>query len=573
MKKVLLLSVAAISAVTASAVKSQVFEDLTINKLSPDGSIGASDMYDTLTILDLENNKRYDYTGDGEVGNSYSLGNGNPISSTGIVVGCMNYEIAAYWEAGEWKMLPMGDEVGVYGVNGISADGKRMCGIVPSTKTGETTTLPAVWTRNDDGTYGMYEILPHPTADFTGRDPQYITAVCISDDGKTVAGQVLDYMGMMAQPIVYRLNDKNEWEYELIHPELLNVNNTEFPEWSEGPDYPSPENYMSPEEKEAYDEAYNDYLNSGYDPEKYPKYEDFLTPEEIAEWQKDADIYNEWVSLNNEFVELIYALQNDGAALFEYNNVCLSANGRYYGSTAEELIFTEGNYYPESNNVPYIFDLETGEYKKCSADVNLVMSFIADNGDALAGTPLDFLSISLSQAYALKNGTDKFIPLVDFLADSQETVKWMTENMSHDGVIVGTDENYQFILEDNYMVTGVPTSNADMSIIATWTTTDYWDINNYDKPAAYSYVICTESAPSAGVAAPVAGGKLELSAADGTIFVNGEAASLVVYDLNGRDVFNVANPGSKVVTDLAPGFYVVKAVAADGESVTVKATF
>lgn len=71
MKKVLLLSVATISAVTVSAVKSQVFEDLTINKLSPDGSIGASDMYGTLTILDLENNKRYDYTGDGEVGNSY----------------------------------------------------------------------------------------------------------------------------------------------------------------------------------------------------------------------------------------------------------------------------------------------------------------------------------------------------------------------------------------------------------------------------------------------------------------------------------------------------------------------
>ena len=223
MKKILLLSaVAALGTAGANALEPQVFENVTINMLSPDGNMGVSSMYGTVTIFDFANNKTYEYgSGEGGVFSdgfgddtssiTYNVGNGNCISSTGIVVGGLGDDVAAYWENGEWKMLPTGDVTGVYSAHGVSADGGVICGIVPSRTTGETTTLPAVWTRKADGTYNDYVILPHPEKDFTGRDPQYITAVAISADGKTVAGQVLDYRGGMPQPIIYRLNDKNEW--------------------------------------------------------------------------------------------------------------------------------------------------------------------------------------------------------------------------------------------------------------------------------------------------------------------------------------------------------------------------
>lgn len=568
MKKVLLLSaVVAMSAAAVNAIEPQVLDDVTINKLSPDGNWGTSDMYGTVTIFDFANDEKYVYTEDyenPEKSISCTIGNGNAISNSGVIVGCLNYGMTpAYWENGEWKMLPVGEIDGQYSADAISADGSVICGYVSNV--GETSILPAVWCRNADGTYGDYKILPHPTTDLTGRAPQYITAVCISNDGKTVAGQIQDYRGSMPQPIVYRLNDKNEWEYELIHPELINVNNTEFPEWKEEPTYPKPENFMTPENLAKYEEAYRIYEENGYKDELEPNPADYLSAEELAAYYVAENEYNEWVTLCNEVNEALFGLMDAGAAMFVYNNVFLSGNGKYYGATAQVEIPSEG-FYPETKYIPYIFNLETGEYKKYEGDVSIAMTFVADSGDALASTPIG----TLMTGYALKNGADAFVPLVDYLSYSAPTIEWMKENMTHDGVRVGTDENYEPILENNVMITGMPTANADMSVIATWTTSDLWDIDNWEKPFAYSYLLTPGLNPT-GIALPVGGANLAIAIVDGAIMLNGDAASVAVYDLNGRLVMNVANPGAKVETTLASGFYIVKAVAANGEAVTVKA--
>lgn len=366
MKKVLLLSaVVAMSAAAVNAIEPQVLDDVTINKLSPNGNWGTSDMYGTVTIFDFANDEKYVYTEDyenPEKSISCTIGNGNAISNSGVIVGCLNYGMTpAYWENGEWKMLPVGEIDGQYSADAISADGSVICGYVSNA--GETSILPAVWCRNADGTYGDYKILPHPTTDLTGRAPQYITAVCISNDGKTVAGQIQDYRGSMPQPIVYRLNDKNEWEYELIHPELINVNNTEFPEWKEEPTYPKPENFMTPENLAKYEEAYRIYEENGYKDELEPNPADYLSAEELAAYYVAENEYNEWVTLCNEVNEALFGLMDAGAAMFVYNNVFLSGNGKYYGATAQVEIPSEG-FYPETKYIPYIFNLETGEYKK-----------------------------------------------------------------------------------------------------------------------------------------------------------------------------------------------------------------
>ncbi len=566
MKKVLLLSaVAAMSAAAVNAIEPQVLDDVMITKLSPDGNLAVSDMNGVVTIFDFANDKTYEYGMDEETYVSYTTGLGNAISSTGIIVGGKGDENPAYWENGEWKMLPVSEVSGVYGPNGITPDGGVICGIVPSTSTGATTILPAIWTRNDDGSYSDYKILPHPSKDFSGRDPQYITAVCISNDGKTIAGQIQDYSGMLPQPIVYRMNDKNEWEYELIHPEMINVGNVEFPEWSPEPYRPEPEDFMTPENLAAYEEAYQTYIQNGYNPDLMPYPSEYMTPEEIAAFEEAAAIYNEWLEKDNAIGDIVWSLPDEGAAMFVYNNVALSGNGKYYGTTAQFIIDGEYKY------MPIIFDLETGDFTKHSADKDISITFVADNGNALAGTVMDYLSISPMQAYALKSGEDTFVPLIDFLAYSPVTVDWMKKNMSHDGVATGEyDEEGSLILEDNYMITGMPTANADMSVIATWTTSDLWDIDNWEKPFAYSYLLTPGLNPT-GIALPVDGANLAIAIVDGAIMLNGDAASVAVYDLNGRLVMNVANPGAKVETTLASGFYIVKAVAANGEAVTVKA--
>lgn len=566
MKKVLLLSaVAAMSAAAVNAIEPQVLDDVMITKLSPDGNLAVSDMNGVVTIFDFANDKTYEYGMDEETYVSYTTGLGNAISSTGIIVGGKGDENPAYWENGEWKMLPVSEVSGVYGPNGITPDGGVICGIVPSTSTGATTILPAIWTRNDDGSYSDYKILPHPSKDFSGRDPQYITAVCISNDGKTIAGQIQDYSGILPQPIVYRMNDKNEWEYELIHPEMINVGNVEFPEWSPEPYRPEPEDFMTPENLAAYEEAYQTYIQNGNNPDLMPYPSEYMTPEEIAAFEEAAAIYNEWLEKDNAIGDIVWSLPDEGAAMFVYNNVALSGNGKYYGTTAQFIIDGEYKY------MPIIFDLETGDFTKHSADKDISITFVADNGNALAGTVMDYFSISPMQAYALKSGEDTFVPLIDFLAYSPVTVDWMKKNMSHDGVATGEyDEEGSLILEDNYMITGMPTANADMSVIATWTTSDLWDIDNWEKPFAYSYLLTPGLNPT-GIALPVDGANLAIAIVDGAIMLNGDAASVAVYDLNGRLVMNVANPGAKVETTLASGFYIVKAVAANGEAVTVKA--
>lgn len=303
MKKVLLLIAVAATTAMANAVEPQVLEDVTINKLSPDGNWGVSDLNPVLTIFDFANNQTYVYDGtDG----TYTAGNGNCISSTGIVVGSVDDTTPTYWENGTWTALPTGEDEGTCNVNGITPDGSRMCGIVSSTTTGETIILPAIWSRNAEGVYDKCELLPCPTKDFTGRAPQYITAVCISDDGKTIAGQIQDYQGTMPQPIIYRQNEKGEWTYELLHPEMLNPTGAKFPEWQEEPKRPEFEDYMSDEKRAAYEEAYKKYQDSWYDPELEPNPADYMTADEIAAYKKDADIYNAWAELITSFNEVYY---------------------------------------------------------------------------------------------------------------------------------------------------------------------------------------------------------------------------------------------------------------------------
>lgn len=577
MKKFLLLTSALVLASQLQAADNMVLEGVTINKLSPDGRYGVASMYGNLFIYDFDNpDNPYIYAvPEEDYSTNYGIGNGNSVSNTGIVLGSttIDYE-PSYWENGEWKELPHGDATGVFMVNGITPDGSRICGTMSPNKKGEPNIVPVVWNRNADGTYGDFEVLPYPTVDFTGRLPQYVTALCISDDGKTIAGQVQEFRGMVHQPIVYRQNDKNEWSYELIHPELLNPNDVKFPEPLPEVDCPEAQDFMTPEKAAEYQEALEAYWNSGYNPDLEPNAADYMTDEEIAAFNEAARIYNEYNDRDTEFINICNQIMEEGGVIFEFNNVYMSGDGKYYATTHKLESFNPETWENVSVTAPYIFNLETGEYKSYENEESISVTFLDNKGTMLCSTPVGFFATTPTQAYAIPYGGEKILTLAEFLSDCPKTIDWMKENMTHDGVMVGMNpETYEPILENNYMITGLPVANADMSMISTWTGTDYWDIENMDKPLAYSYIMYPVKESSTGIDAPAADGSIEVGVVDGVITLAGDVTSVSVYDLNGRMVLDVANPAAQVETGLAAGFYVIKAVAATGEVTTLKAAF
>lgn len=295
MKKSLLLLASAFVAASAFAANDAVvYEDLMLQKMSSDANwLVSDDGSGSIVILDQANNKKYVCVGDADTGPNYSLGLGNCVSNNGVVLATTNLSGSdpAYWENGEWKLLPVDEnDNGICHGNGITPDGTRICGIVGTAEISIDATsimvLPVVWTKGADGNFGKYTILPHPELDFTGRIPQYITAVAISDDGKTIVGQIRDFTGMSPQPIVYTEGADGKWEYTLLMESLFNPEGTEWPVWP-GDDAPYIQEYMTQAQLAAYQQAVEKYEEADAEHQaNKPMPEDYLSPEERAQWEE-----------------------------------------------------------------------------------------------------------------------------------------------------------------------------------------------------------------------------------------------------------------------------------------------
>lgn len=577
MKKVLLLSAVALCASQVQAVEPTLLENVTINNLSPDGKWGASSAYGTLTIFDFKTGEKYVCAPDpDDYLTSYYLGSSNCISNSGVVVGGVNLDDASIWTNGEWHSLKATCTDGTRTAHSITPDGSRIVGMVaPMGSNGYSGLMgiPGYWELNDDGTYSDFKQLPYPVVDFTNRIPQYISATSISDDGKFIVGQVRDNSGFWHCPILFKENEKGEWSFEVYHQELLNPTGVKFPSPEEivpEVDCPDIQEYMSESQREAYNFAVDNYDWTG----DYPMPEDYIGEEEYKEYLKDCAPYIAWYNQFNEISAGIEACRAAGAVNFTFNNVYLSGDGKYFAMTSEKTVDNDDPlaWMPfKTVYSPCVFNLEKDEYKLHEGDADLITSFISKNGDVLASTfGTDAMYTS---AYILPAGETEFIPLEKYVEKvSPETFSWMKENMIH-SCAVDVDENSGQPIYEEVMVTGLPTASADLTTFATWTETWSFEemINSVDEefPTMITYVFTIDN--PAGICVPSVADTISVEVADGVILVSGEVASLAVYDLNGRLVMNVANPGSTVDADLASGLYIVKAVAANGEAVTVKA--
>ncbi len=561
------MAAAAVAVCGAEQKEPAFYSNTAIQNVSPNGKWAVSEVYGTVVLINIETGEEVVFQA-GEVGSPYyNLGMGNVLSDDGLLL-CQTEATgkACYYHNGEWKELYNGDAGDVNGsANGITPDGSRICGnldIVEMTMEDVTMVLPAVWDRQADGSYGEYVILPHPELDFTGRAPQYITAVAISDDGRTVVGQIVDCRGTFHYPIVYTQGADGEWSYTLPTESLINPNHVVMPENpGESPERPQPTSYLNDEEKAAYQEAFDAWVASGYDPELYPEYVDFMSPENRAEYEAAKEAYDAaylvWSEKYNAFDEAYWQIY-DSSPNFEFNQIALSPDGKAFAMT---------NFYEDDSDptswmpVPvdyvWVISLEGDEITKYDS-LQLSAKAWADGYVLAADVDPDSRCFN---GYLLKDG--EYISLYDYLCGKGESIKeWVDLNMTHETEVYDWETDQVVIKTVTF--TGLPVASRDMKVIASWTNSTWGDF----APESYLF----DFRDSAGISSVKADNKGVVAfEANGDLTVGEGVAELAVYDLGGVCLLRVANPGANVSCDFARGVYVIKATYADGSVTAIKA--
>ncbi len=647
MKKLLLLAAGAMLVSSAakaeeSTVSPAVYPGYMLTALSANGEWTVSvDPYTyTLTIINLKTGETYQF-GDGSGMEVYDGGMTRFVSNNGVVVGVANESTGVYWENGQMNALPSKDGDFAMYPNTITPDGNVIGGSVSRMaltleEVDDVMTVPVVWYRNAAGGYDNYVELPYPKTDWTGRVPQYVQIDDISADGKVCAGCLTDYAGMAQMPIVFTQKDNGEWEYTLVHPELLNPEGVEFPKYpGEAPEMVNPTDWMSAENIDKYNQALADYANR-----PYPQMTDYMSAEELAAYQEAMDIYNsdpwsnpypfmsdfmteeETAAYNNAVTEYYSAPQpnptdfmsenqvimynmaierynvamekwseeyaafdealqevfgNPDIPSFMMNSAIISPNGKYLGYTANKYVEDPNSWFGYSTvAVPYVFDLETGEYVVMEKGQNNVLAIqLSDEGWMLGAAPA---GSTTRQAYIAKGLDASFVQLIDVVKESDiDVYNWMKDNMTHyvedvDYVYDETTGDYEPVVNVREEVAeGTTYASTDFKVFAGWALNN-WDM--MDENYVYSYVYGVNHIFD-GVKT-VAAKNLDFGVnaqIGGTLNVIGDVTNVTVYDVTGRKVFSADAPAGQIATGLTNGTYVVTAKAADGHMITKKVAF
>lgn len=540
-----------------------------INHISPNGVWAGSEQFGFLVIANLIEGTFDTFEPDDSGTLEYYLGNGNSISNTGVFVGT-EYTAGApeYYEDGEWIILPTkeSDSVDLETLtNGISPDGNAIVGTVGrnaiSYDEDNQMAYPALWLRQDNGRFGMYIDLPAPAKDLMGKIPQRVTAINISADGKTIAGQIVDNSGMMIQPIIFVQDDNGEWSYKLpcdkmYHPDI------ELPEDpGAGPQQPNYKDYMTDEEFNQYEEDVAGYFNGTV--ADYPEVGDYMSDEKAAEyaaamekWTEESDAFFEKLTEYYEALDLYI----DAMPLLSMNSSFLSPNGRYLLSSISKGSFWSPEYYP------VLFDLQ--EDTMDISEIEGLATFVNDEGVVMAATSL---SGSARAAWMSNDGLKTATPLQDYVKEKNEEIyNFMNDNMRHDFESYDP-ETYEPVMIENEWFTGTPVATDDLGLIITWCQ-NLWNFDD-DAPYFYSYVLPIDykeegirNITDTAIALSVSGeGK-------GIVAINGQASRLEVYDAQGRLVFRQNAPEARVNTNLPTGIYMLKVYNAQGNSASAKAS-
>lgn len=563
MKKPLLLAcLSGLLTLNAFAVEEpQYLENVGFQSMSPNGRYLVSNVYGIIDIYDTVGNKSYHYEADpNDWELSYFLGTGELASNTGIVaVTNRSQGKAVYWQNEQWYELDVLDEETYNFINAITPDGSRICGYVsnPGTESGDDAIvgLPAYWDAEADGGYGKCHILPYPEVDFLGRVPSSVTAISMSNDGKTIVGQLHDYSDMVVQPIIYTQGADGEWSYELLYTDIFVTDGLEPEKPGEAPAYPEFSEYMTEEELAEYDEAVAAYWSG--ESNAYPEPTDYMSAEKKAEYDTAMEAYSavasEWQEKDIAWYDWFYNLIDYKIYSFDFNDCRVTPDGSKYITTRN--IKNPDDAEGSAETVAVVYDLESGETTTYEKNGYIRITQAVDNNTFLAYDNWNYPYTG----YVIENG--EITKLSDYiLGRAPELKDWMDEYFLHDY----EDYNWETgeSTEGTGTFTGMSVMSSDKNILGFWVE-NAWD---FDAANLYTVGAIIDFSKYAGVSEVTVaeGGKIAFDA-NGNLTVSEEINSVEVYDLAGRLVLN--NAGAN---NLGDGVYLVKATLNDGTVHTAK---
>lgn len=561
-----------------AALSPQSYPDYQVTSISPNGKFAASQYAGTVIMMNLETGENKTHQGNSQGTIAYSLGNGSPISNDGTMVGYIDEASGEvyYCEDNEWHKLPT-LTVGMSNTaNSITPDGRFICGgngLAPISTDDQDTpmSVPVLWVRGEDGSFGQPIQLPYPAKDLTGRVPQYVTALALSDDGSVILGQVRDCSGQIIYPIVYT-NKNGEWSYSLPAMDKVNPDNITMPEFpGDGPVSPSAEEYLTPEEKAAYDKAMEEWKKKNEetgipDYSTMPDAEDFLGAESKAKYdaaKAEFDKTNaEW---NERFIAFYTAFEQllRSGVSFEFNNGAISADGRTVWQTARRIVETGDVQNPsfKDNFAPATIDLTSGEIFIRDFEQNASMTYVAGDGTIFATKANQMEGL----VYSPDVNTVQGIPFIDYVEGiNPETATWVKTFMRHDLSGVDPVTNEPFDLKDA-ICSGYTICSRDLSVLIS-RAINYWD----DTPVViYSYILPGKIGHSGITLSPAEEAAVTISK-DGVISIDGDVVSLTVSDINGRVIYDGRPASGTIDTGISSGAYIIRAIGADGTATAAK---
>lgn len=540
-----------------------------ISKISPDGRYALSEDSETLIVYDLLNGGVWFYAGDGE-STEYTAGLGQPFSATGILVGCTTVSnSASYWENGEWKPLPKNPEWKGALARGINRDASVICGTANPDVSGPSTedvvsSVPCIWRRQADGTYGMPELLPYPALDFTGRVPQYVTVLTVSDDGKSILGQVVDYSGFAVAPVLYTCNENGEWSYDYFGADLVNPEHLEFPEWvDENIQPPVAPDYMDAQQRAEYEQAIADWNNGGMAEGEEPLEEDYMTPEKFSEYSRAVQDYDEKITeqatKQMAFFEVFNRVLESGMQ-FVFNNQYANADGTIFAASRKESRLDTESGEDISYLSPYRFTIASDgkiSYKKLGEGYQV--TDIADDGTVLMihedgmVPPTAFIAPADGEIMAIES----------YISSRNENLgNWIVSNMTHTLTSL-TGQT------DTFIITGYPHASADLKIFSC-ATENFWNFSDY-SPYYYSYLFGIDMKVS-GIDAASDSETVSVKALHGGCLEISGIADIEIYSADGVLLYTARNATGIVEIGLS-GLAVIRTIDAEGNTGTIKTIF
>lgn len=464
---------------------------------------------------------------------NYYPGIGTCVSNTGILVGQTATNLqGAIMQNGKASVPTTLRNYVNSALESITPDGTRSCGYVANPNIGALD-IPIYCDMTPTGGLKKLNWLPYPERDFLGDIPQFITAVCISDDGKTIIGQVMDGTGFFCYPIIYQEDETGKWNYSLPSQDNFNPDHLPLPKWPEEPDdlyYPVITDYMTPENKANWDADMQKYESSnGLFPNPWDNVLKYMDQEQYDSYQEALKIYNKELGEYNKKVDEYWEQYNKVTAGCKFAQGIMALNPQgTLAAMSQQLTADSDSGVTDvaSGYVLYLYDLTDNSVKIINSKYKTLIPIqILSDGTVISYNPGN------ETDYVLLPGADEYITFEEYIQSTHPTwLPWMQKELKGT-VYEVTDKGYE---STEALVAGIICFSADGSVMAGGLTAEF-----------YSYVFGDGAAGVEGIAA---------EAQDGRI---------VVYNLNGVKVLDTKNV--EELNSLAKGLYII-----NGKKVIIK---